>query len=124
MLGGFLPKDHRQRAHVRDMYALNDPKLMGQFVREFYNDADPRVDLLREIECPTMVMVGADDDALLEPSRLMASEIPGATLVELPGVGHMTAIEAPHETGDALVDLYTSAQVEERLGTGRDHGQR
>ena len=114
MLGGFLPKDEHQRALVRDMYALNEPKLMGQFIREFYNDSDPRVDLLREIECPTLVLVGEDDEALLESSRLMATEIAGATLVELPGVGHMTAIEAPRETGDALIDLYTSERVQER----------
>jgi pimeloyl-ACP methyl ester carboxylesterase len=116
MLSGFLPKDERQRALVRDMYQLNNPQLMGQFVREFYNDANPRVDLLHQIECPTLVLVGSDDTNLLGPSRLMASEIAQAELVELPGVGHMTAIEAPGETGDALMDLLGSPTVLARLG--------
>lgn len=115
MLGGFLPRDEHQRALVREMYALNDPRLMGLFVREFYNDANPRIDLLREIECPTLVLVGGDDHALLESSRLMATEIPDATLIELPGIGHMTAIEAPRETGDAVLELYTSARMRLRL---------
>jgi pimeloyl-ACP methyl ester carboxylesterase len=111
MLSGFLPSVDRQRSLVRAMYQLNDPQLMGQFIREFYNESDPGVDLLHDIECPTLIIVGSDDAALLASSHLMAEEIKQARLVELPGVGHMTAIEAPGETGDALVDFLGSPAV-------------
>lgn len=114
MLSGFLPRNERQRALVRLMYQLNDPQLMGRFICEFYNDSDPRVDLLRDIECPTLVLVGEDDAALRDSSRLMATEIGDARLIELPGVGHMTAIEAPDATGDALLDFLNSPAVSAR----------
>jgi pimeloyl-ACP methyl ester carboxylesterase len=108
-LGVFLfridahPEAARIRAQVRSMFEQHDPATIARFVRGFYTDPDPHVDLLRGIRCPTLVLVGEYDKALLRPSRLMADEIPDAELVVLPGVGHMTALEAPEATGDALL---------------------
>ncbi|HMQ25325.1 MAG TPA: alpha/beta hydrolase, partial [Acidimicrobiales bacterium] len=50
------------------------------------------------ISLPTTVVVGRRDP-LTPPrhSRLMASTIPTARLVELPGRGHMLPLEAPDE---------------------------
>jgi len=112
--GGLLPDDERFLRFVRSMYEMNDPKLMGRFVREFYTDADPQIDALRGIECPTLVLVGEKDLNLVEHCRLMAKEIPGAQLVELPGIGHMTALEAPDELTDRLTDFFTSPAVTTR----------
>jgi pimeloyl-ACP methyl ester carboxylesterase len=56
-------------------------------------DADIR-DLLPGVPVPTLVM-GGDDDWLVPPeqSRLLAQQIPGATLVVLPDVGHYPMLE-------------------------------
>ena len=111
LLSGFLPHDDRQRALVRAMYETNDPQRMGTFIREFYNDADPQVHLLQNIDCPTLVFVGGEDAAMLASSRLMAQERRQAQLVELTGVGHMTAIEAPGRTGETLSEFLAAPAV-------------
>jgi pimeloyl-ACP methyl ester carboxylesterase len=80
---------------AKSMVSLNDRDTIHRFVCSFYRDPDPRVEGLRKITCPTLVVFGEKDDLFIEPSRLMAREIPGAELREYPGVGHMTALEAP-----------------------------
>lgn len=103
------PEGERIRALVRAMYERNDPATMAAFVRGFYTDPDPRVEGLRAIPCPTLVLVGEYDKALLKPSRLMAAEIPGAELVVVSDVGHMTALEAPAATADAVLGFLDRA---------------
>lgn len=51
---------------------------------------------LPAITCPTLVICGVED-VLTPPSdsRAMASAIPGAELVLLPGIGHLSNLEAP-----------------------------
>ncbi|KKK45500.1 MAG: Alpha/beta superfamily hydrolase, partial [Candidatus Lokiarchaeum sp. GC14_75] len=46
------------------------------FMLNFYNDPDPRVEGLRQIKCPTLVILGEFDIVFLKPSELMAKEIP------------------------------------------------
>lgn len=47
-------------------------------------------DILPSINVPTLVMNGVDDpDAIIGAARYTASKIPGARLVEFPGVGHL-----------------------------------
>ncbi|MFN0072966.1 MAG: alpha/beta fold hydrolase [Chloroflexota bacterium] len=62
------------------------------------------VPLLAAIDVPTMVIVG-EDDVLTPPaeSRLMAERLPRATLVEIPGAGHMSNMEAPEAFNAALL---------------------
>jgi pimeloyl-ACP methyl ester carboxylesterase len=77
------------------MVSLNDRPTIARFVSSFYRDPDPRVEGLRRIACPTLVVFGGKDDLFIESSRLMAREIPGAELIEYEGIGHMTALETP-----------------------------
>ena len=58
---------------------------------------------LAQIRVPTLVLVGTQD-VLTPPaeSRRMAAAIEGARLVELPGVGHLSNLEAPTEFNRAL----------------------
>lgn len=56
-------------------------------------DHTPR---LPEIAHPTMVMVGLEDQTTPpDLSRALAAGIPGASLIELPGVGHCPQVQAP-----------------------------
>lgn len=70
-----------------------DLKTVATFLRSFYTDPDPHVDLLRAIRCPTLVLLGEFDVMFIESSELMAREIPDVRHIVMPGVGHMTAIE-------------------------------
>jgi pimeloyl-ACP methyl ester carboxylesterase len=78
-----------------EMMRLNNRSTIGKFVRSFYTDPDPMVEGLRSIHCPALIIYGEKDDLFIESSKLMASEIPDAHLIEYPGAGHMTALEDP-----------------------------
>ena len=53
-------------------------------------------DLLPTITCPTLVIVGENDQATpLAESQYIAQRIPGATLVTIPHAGHLSNIEQP-----------------------------
>jgi pimeloyl-ACP methyl ester carboxylesterase len=58
---------------------------------------------LGEISCPTLVLVGEGDE-LTPPDRAseIASAIPQARLVIIPGGGHLTPLETPEATTSAL----------------------
>ncbi|MHA2475285.1 MAG: alpha/beta fold hydrolase [Promethearchaeota archaeon] len=71
----------------------------------FYTDPDHRVEGLRQIKCPTLILLGEFDIVFLKPSEIMAKEIPDAKHVIMPGIGHMTAIEAPEQTAKELLDF-------------------
>ncbi|MHB8572161.1 MAG: alpha/beta fold hydrolase [Candidatus Dormibacteria bacterium] len=60
-------------------------------------------DRLTSIGVPTLVMCGTEDvPQPLERSEAMASAIPGARLVRLEGLGHMSAVEDPDLVGREL----------------------
>lgn len=52
-------------------------------------------DRLRDIRCPTTVIVGEEDEAFIAPSETMAREIPGAVHVVLENASHLCQLETP-----------------------------
>jgi tRNA 2-(methylsulfanyl)-N6-isopentenyladenosine37 hydroxylase len=50
---------------------------------------------LREIRCPTLVLVGEDDAVFLAPAEQLARGIRGARRVAIPGAGHQPQLETP-----------------------------
>jgi pimeloyl-ACP methyl ester carboxylesterase len=78
---------------------------MIEFMQTFYSDPDPMVEGLRQITCPTLLLIGEFDYVFLKPNELMAQEIPDNRHVVLRGLGHMTAIEAPKWTAHELLDF-------------------
>jgi pimeloyl-ACP methyl ester carboxylesterase len=58
-------------------------------------DAAPLAARLREIDCPTRVLVGAEDTPFLVSSEELAAAIPGARLEIVPGAAHQPQHEAP-----------------------------
>lgn len=61
---------------------------------------------LSQITCPTLVIVGEQDTLTpVADSELMAQTIKGATLVKIPGAGHLAPMEAPDAFNKALLDF-------------------
>lgn len=106
--GPFLNRidDHPDAARLwretAEVLTQGDRRVLEAFAARFYTDPDHHVDSLRGITCPTLVLVGEGDTVFVEPSEILAREVPDAELVVLPRVGHMTAIEDPDGTVDAI----------------------
>lgn len=100
-----LPEAERMYGVWERILRRNDLKTVAKFLRTFYTDPDPHVDKLRQIRCPTLVLLGEFDVVFIEASELMAREIPDARHVVLKGVGHMTAIEDTEGTIRELLDF-------------------
>jgi len=67
-------------------------------------DREPIQDEIEKITAPTLVVVGSEDVATpVAKAELIASTIPGAQLVTLPGVGHVSTLEAPDAVNAAIV---------------------
>lgn len=65
-----------------------------------------RGEVLARFAGPVSVVVGEEDElSPVEGSRLMASSAQDASFTVIAGVGHMTAIEAPTEVADVIVEL-------------------
>ena len=70
-------------------------KSIAQFVRSFYDDPDPRIEGLKKIACPTLIISAELDWYFSDSSKLMAQHIPNNQHIEGKSMGHMTALEAP-----------------------------
>lgn len=97
------PDPERCWRTVEAVLAGGNPATYVEFMRSFYDDPNPMVAELRKIPCPNLVLLGEFDTMFIEPSRLLAREIPDAKHVVLDGLGHMTAIEDPARTSEALI---------------------
>jgi pimeloyl-ACP methyl ester carboxylesterase len=73
------------------------PAMYAAMVRAFADEvANPdRLAALSQLQVPTLVMVGEQDEPFLEASHRMAAAIPGATLAVIPDGGHSPHFEAP-----------------------------
>lgn len=94
-----------------EIFRLGDRQTIAKFVRSFYTDPDPKVEGLRSIRCPAMIIYGEKDILFIESSKLMAREIPGACIIEYPGVGHMTALEEPVRLVRDIIDFVSFHKI-------------
>ncbi len=105
----FKMDEHPNREEFWIIYALpyryHDPQVITRFRTDFYTDLDPRVEGLRQIKCPTLVLLGKFDIVFFKPSEIMANEIPDVRHVIFDDVGHMTAIEDPDRTIKEILDF-------------------
>jgi len=83
-------------------------------------DATDRLDALRSLRVPTMVIVGEDDRPLRRESRRLAEAIPGATLVVVDGAGHSPQFENPDGWRDAMRSFLDRIAAGAGTGTGAD----
>lgn len=85
-----------------------DPEAFIQLGREMANHELPASGLA-SIQCPTTVIVGAQDTLFLKPSEHLASSLPNASLQQVPEAAHSPQIENPeywqHTIADHLANL-------------------
>jgi pimeloyl-ACP methyl ester carboxylesterase len=60
------------------------------------------IDSLRTIDVPTLVVVGERDEQFLSGARYLASNVPGAVHMVIPGAGHAANIEEPEAFNEAV----------------------
>jgi 3-oxoadipate enol-lactonase len=72
------------------------PSMWLAISRELLHRPD-RLDALRRLELPVLVIVGEQDEAFLPASRAMAAAIPGARLAVIPNGGHSPQFESSDE---------------------------
>ncbi len=77
------------------LMSAGNGKNIAQFVRRFYNDPDPKIEGLKNISCPTLIISAELDWYFSEPSKIMAQHIPNNQHIDGKSMGHMTALEAP-----------------------------
>jgi 3-oxoadipate enol-lactonase len=90
--------------------------MLVEFLINFYTDPDPMVEGLRQVKCPTLLLIGEYDHVFIKPTELMAKEIPDNRHVVMRGCGHMTAIEAPLWTAHELLDFLECVKKTGRAG--------
>jgi pimeloyl-ACP methyl ester carboxylesterase len=71
-------------------------------------DATDRLDGLRTLSVPTLVIVGEQDAPLLGQSRNMAEAVPGAQLAVITDAGHSPQFENTEAWWKALTDFLAS----------------
>jgi pimeloyl-ACP methyl ester carboxylesterase len=100
------PATHAERpeivARISDMILHTDPQGAAAALRGMAVRRD-QTKLLREIKCPTLIIVGSLD-AITPPAdaELMQREIRGSRLEVLAGAGHVSNVERPAEFNRAL----------------------
>jgi pimeloyl-ACP methyl ester carboxylesterase len=96
--------DARLREAVGQMAREVGAEAFARQQKATMDRADSRPEL-EAIRVPTLVLVG-EGDQLTPPERAaeMAQAIRGARLVTIPGSGHLSSLERPHEVTQALVE--------------------
>ncbi len=76
------------------------------------------VGAMKNIDVPTLIVAGDEDDPCLEPALLMKRSIPTSGLVVLPNTGHTLNLEEPDAFNRALLEFFT--RVDEGRSERRD----
>jgi len=93
------------RDEVRKIVEANDPAGLAAALRAMAARPDS-TPLLPTIDVPTLIIVGSEDE-LTPPNeaRAMHAAIAGSRLVEIPGAGHLSNLEAPDRLNAAVVEF-------------------
>jgi 3-oxoadipate enol-lactonase len=97
--------EERFRVVVREVLKAveDDEDIPRQFMAGVEFDS---CDRLQNIECPTLVACGTDDEVIPPAnSRMLASRIPGARSMEYEGVGHALVSQVPEEFARDVIDF-------------------
>jgi pimeloyl-ACP methyl ester carboxylesterase len=69
------------------------------------------IESLESIKVPTLVLVGANDEAFLQATDYMANKIPGSKKVVIPDAGHAANIHQPAAFNEAVVSFLKEAGI-------------
>jgi pimeloyl-ACP methyl ester carboxylesterase len=96
--------DAQLREIIRQMAQEVGAEAFARQQQAIMGRADSRPEL-EAIHVPTLVLVG-EGDQVTPPERAaeMAQAIRGARLVTVPGSGHLSTLERPHEVTQALIE--------------------
>jgi (E)-2-((N-methylformamido)methylene)succinate hydrolase len=87
----------------------NDPAAYLASYRVFVTAAAELVGLVDRIRCPTLVLTGEHDiGSTPAMARALAARLPAATVAILPGLRHLTLLEAPADVTAVLVPFFDS----------------
>jgi pimeloyl-ACP methyl ester carboxylesterase len=98
-------------AFVDEMINATPLEVLVEFIPQF--DALDKFHVLEAFtRVPTLIACGTEDKLTsIGHSRKLQSRVPGSTLLELPGVGHMSIMEAADEVDERLQELFAEADV-------------
>lgn len=100
------PDPERCWRWAEEIYSVNNLYYCADFAMGFgYGDPDPQVAGLRQIKCPSLLIVGELDWSLRKPMEVMARNIPATEYLVLKGLGHMIAIEDPERTTHVILSF-------------------
>ncbi|MEE2677115.1 MAG: alpha/beta hydrolase [Myxococcota bacterium] len=104
-----LPEARRAQAAI----AKQTPHGLAHFGRQIAGLAPPVIDRLGEIEAPALVVRGEEDAAYARAAEVMASRMPRAETLAIPGAGHIVNIEAADAFDAALLAFLEKLPAEE-----------
>ncbi len=102
------------RERVREMNApLIAAQLNDQGEHESVNRlAPPAIERLEEITAPTLAIVGAHDvPDMLTNADAIATRVPGARKIIMPGVAHLPPMEAPEEFNRLVLEFLRTVEA-------------
>lgn len=101
---GKTTREHKPdcEATVRRWIKQQSPVAIRSAIHRMMHRVDS-TPLLAQVKVPTLVITGEEDEMIpVDESRRMASAIAGATLVVIPGAGHLANLEQPGAFNTAL----------------------
>ena len=118
-----LRKDPRGWREFADQFSQHSGIGSAMTFRGVQGRRPPIFDLeakLRELDVPTLIMFGDEDDPCIEPSIFLKKCISRSGLVVIPQSGHAINLEEPDMFNRAVLDFLTA--VEAGKWTARDPG--
>jgi 3-oxoadipate enol-lactonase len=104
MLGKLTAKPDLQ-GWLKQLILLQRPEGLAGALRAMAERPDS-TPLLAKFDLPLVLVHGMADALIpIERARSVKATVPGAHLTEIPDAGHMTMMEAPQKTADALREL-------------------
>ena len=107
---GFATNEDPERywRWLEDIRSTSHPGQVADFGRHFFNDLDPKIEGLKQIDCPNFVLIGELDVMFRKPAELLARHLPQVEYQVVPGRGHTLAIEDPNGTAETLLGFFRS----------------
>lgn len=107
---GRFPDLPAAKAAAAAIAAQNGPAV-AEFGRRVAGPAPCVIDDLARLEMPALVIVGAEDEAYLRASEVMAARLPHARRIVIPGAGHIVNLEQPTLFNNAVLSLLSDLSV-------------